>query len=177
MSIIVSRESPLEPVPTGVSLAVCANVFDIGWHKGFEGRPQWKVVILWELEKRRSSGERFLVMKKYTASLAERADLLRDLESWRGAPFTPEELKGFDLEDLRGAPCQLNLVAQTSGEGRIFAEVASIMRLQRGQTPLKPETPLSYIPEWVRKMAAEQLQASHEPEPAEEAHPGQRRRP
>jgi len=164
MSIFVSRpEGKYEAIPTGVRLAVCVNVFDIGWHPGFEGRLQRKVVILWELADRKQDGSRFQVTKSYTASLGEKANLLRDLESWRGSAFTEDELKRFDLEKLIGAPCQLNLVDKIRQDGRKFAEIVGVMRLSRGQAPLDIETGADYIPEWVKKEIA-----SQQPAPAHE---------
>jgi len=38
-----------------------------------------------------------MISKRYTMSLGEQSTLRKDLESWRGKKFTPEELQGFDL--------------------------------------------------------------------------------
>ena len=54
--------------------------------------------------------------KFYTNSLNEKANLRRDLESWRGKSFTDEELDKFDLESIVGRPCLLSIVAGRNGK-------------------------------------------------------------
>ena len=75
------------------------------------------------------------------ASLHERAALRKFLEAWRGRPFTPEELKGFDLTKLLGQPCLLGIVHQER-EGKTFAGISSCMKLPRGMTAPQASEPL-----------------------------------
>ena len=92
-------EHEYEPIPTGLKKAICVNVIDIGLQPGFQnGKPQQKVVLVWELEDLQEDGAHFLVTKKYTASLGDKAILRKDLKSWRGKDFEQDDLAGFDLE-------------------------------------------------------------------------------
>ena len=50
-----------------------------------------------------------VLSKQYTCSLSDTASLRKDLDSWRGRRFTDEELKGFDLRNIVGVPCQLSI--------------------------------------------------------------------
>jgi hypothetical protein len=99
-----------------------------------DGALQHKVDVAWQIEELRDDGKRFVVYKRYTASLNEKATLRHDLESWRGRPFTAGELAGFDLESVIGANCILNVVHNPSKKdsGKVFANVAAVMPLMKG---------------------------------------------
>lgn len=161
MSVIVKEEGgTYEAPPLGLQPAVCVNVLDVGYHKNNFDKLQHKVVVLWELEARKSDGSRFTMGKTYTASLNEKANLRKDLKSWRTRDFTPAELEGFDLEAVIGANCQLNLIS-ADRNGKTYTNIDSVMPKAKGQE-LRPETPRGSIPEWVQKMMNEAL-----PPPAE----------
>lgn len=157
MAVIVSDSGgTFEAIPTGVFPAVCCSLWDLGIQPGFQGKQTHKVVLGWEIDQRKTEGEwagkRFVVTKTYTASLNEKANLRKDLESWRGRPFTEEELKGFDLEKVVHAPCMLNLLEQVSQKGKKWTGIAAIMPLAKGTTKLEPETPRDYMPNWIKTL-------------------------
>jgi hypothetical protein len=81
-------------------------------------------------------GRPFIVQKRYTASLNEKATLRKELESWRGRPFTQEELDAFDLDKLIGANCQLNIQHVTK-EGKLYANVVSIVPLGKNMPKME----------------------------------------
>ena len=85
----------------------------------------------------------FVVWKRYTLSLHEKSALRKDLEPWRGRPFTEEELQGWDVESVIAAPCMISVVQNASG-GNVYANVSGIMRLPKGM-----EAP-NIIPSYVR---------------------------
>jgi hypothetical protein len=158
MSVIVTDNGgTFEAIPTGVFPGVCCSLWDLGLQPGFQGQGQaHKIVLGWEIDERKKEGEwagkRFVVTKTYTASLNEKANLRHDLESWRGKPFTGEELKGFDLEHVVGAPCMLNLVAQTTKAGKVWTGIVAIMPLAKGAERLQPEVPRDYMPKWIQAL-------------------------
>src|SRR5688572_6383173 len=100
------------PAPEGTHQAVCVDVIDKGLlpNPFKEGALQKKVDLAWQLSETRDDGKRFVVFKRYTASLNDKATLRHDLEGWRGRPFTAAELEGFDLENVIGKNCLLNVV-------------------------------------------------------------------
>ena len=156
--IVKKRDDDFKPIPTGLQPAVCVNVFDIGYQPGYQGGvPSPKVVILWELtcSERRDDGKRFQLTKLYTASLGEKANLRKDLETWRGKKFTDAELEGFELDNIKKVGCQLLLVESTTA-GKSFTNVAAVMAPPAGDKP-QVETATDFVPEWVRKKIAEQL--------------------
>lgn len=160
MPIIAKEENPGEPIPTGMQQAVCSMVCDIGTQRGqYQGKPSERrqAVIIWELAEKKTlgnyAGQPFQTSKFYTLSLSEKAKLRADLQSWRGRPFTEDELKGFDLEKLVGANCFLNIVPDENGKPKINA----ITPLAKGMEKILPT--MKTEPEWVAKKRAESIEA------------------
>lgn len=114
--------------PIGNHVARCYQVVDLGTHKGeYQGVPNSarKVSIRWELcEEKMTEGEMagkpFSVGKIYTASLSEKATLRHHLESWRGVPFSPAELQGFDSKNLLGKACLVNVGMTDKGKAKVL---------------------------------------------------------
>lgn len=128
------------PAPGGVHASVCCDVVDLGvLEVTYSGKTkkQHKVRILWQIEQSMEDGKPFIVQKRYTLSLHEKSSLRADLESWRSKPFSEDELKGFDLENLIGVPALLNVVPEMKN-GTVYANVKSIMKLPKNFTVLKP---------------------------------------
>lgn len=121
--------------PQGNHVARCIALIDLGTHHDeYEGKPivRNQVMVRWELpnEMEEFSGERkpMIVSKFYTNSLSEKANLRKDLESWRSRAFTIEELMKFDLMNILGKPCMLSVVHTEKGK----AKVASVAALPKG---------------------------------------------
>lgn len=136
--------SSYPPAPAGAHAGVCVDVVDLGVLKvswGGKEKQQHKVRIVWQIDEDREDGKPFQVSKRYTLSLHEKAALRKDLESWRGRAFTPNELEGFDLETLMGVAVLLNLIHNTR-DGVTYANVASLMRLPK---TMQAPTPRDYV--------------------------------
>jgi hypothetical protein len=130
------------PAPEGLHQAVCVDVWEIWTEKRpehFGGGLVDKTRLVWQLDKEDKDGRRFEVMGTYTASLHEKAKLRQHLESWRGRRFTDEELKGFELEQIVGVNCQIQVVHNVSANGKVYANVQAIVPLGKGQVKIRPE--------------------------------------
>jgi hypothetical protein len=128
-----------QPAPAGLHQAVCVDVIDLGvldvtWQG--QTKRQHKVNIAWQIAEDRDDGKPFLVFKRYTLSLHEKSGLRKDLESWRGKPFSREEEMGFDLENLIGKNCMLNVTHKTTGE-RTYANVVAVAPLHKKLPPMQ----------------------------------------
>lgn len=139
MPIFASASGGTEykPAPAGSHVAVCCDVVDLGVLEvtfGGKTKKQHKVNIFWQLsEELRDDDKPFIVRKRYTLSLHEKAALRKDLEAWRGRAFSNEELDKFDLENLLSVGCYVSVVHQTKADGSgTWANVASIMKLPKG---------------------------------------------
>jgi hypothetical protein len=142
MAIVAKRSSSSSsfvPCPPGLHQAVCVDVIDMGvievTYAGKTKR-QHKVRLAWQIaDLNPEDGKRYLAQRRYTLSLDDKASLRKDLESWRGKPFTLDELNGFDLEVLIGVNCQIN-VAHENKNGETYANVTAIVPLGRGMQKL-----------------------------------------
>jgi hypothetical protein len=146
MGLIVKQEQSggsFEPIEAGLHLSVCYGVIDLGTHYN----PTWdkrqrKVLIMWELPDVRIDVEKDgqtvnlprVLSNQYTLSLHEKSELYKHLISWRGKPFTPQELDGFNLFNIVGAPCQIQ-VMPVERSGKTYTNITSIVSAPKGYSP------------------------------------------
>lgn len=137
LTVKASNNDDFEMTPEGSYIGRCIKVIDMGTQtiNGQRGPKQSKkVLITWELlddEVKMKDGQPFAVSQNYTASLYEAAQLRKDLESWRGKKFTDEELEGFDLTNILGTYCLLQVIHSKDGQ---YANVQTIMKY-KGDKP------------------------------------------
>lgn len=169
MSLTISANSArsYEPIAEGTHVAICFGLIDIGlqYNEKYKNSAE-KVIILWELPDQQIEIDGKLqpriFSKEYTASLREKAILLRDLNAWRGRSFTEEELEAFDLRDVLGVPCFIQ-INHTERNGKKYANMASIMSLPKGvQRPVgtmeqisfdmdtSPLSEIEKLPKWIQ---------------------------
>ncbi len=132
------------PAPAGTHAAVCVDVVDLGMLEvnfGGKTKTQHKINIVWQIDESRDDGLPFQVRKRYTLSLHEKAGLRKDLESWRGRPFTPAELEGFDVETVLNVGCMLNVIHNVK-DASTYANVAAVMKMPKG---MAAPTARSYV--------------------------------
>jgi hypothetical protein len=160
-------KGPYQPAPAGPQLAVCCDVIDLGKeeNKFKPGTLQHKIRVRWLSQHLMADGRPFLIQKKYTLSLHPKAELSKDLESWRGAPFTDADRDaGFDIEKLLGKNCFLNVVHTTRGPNT-YADVMTVMRAPKGLATLT--VPADYVR--VKDQPAETPAATSAPPADDEA--------
>lgn len=188
------------PAPAGTHIARCIRVIDLGTQKDngqFGEKIGPKVMITWELPMEKhvfvpeKGEEPFVVSREYTLNLGEKSNLRKDLEAWRGRPFSEEELKGFNVGKLLGVPCMLNVVHKPGKTGGVFARIAGVSPMMKGVAcPPAVLATVIYdvdqgrddtfraLPEWIQnKIAAcenwktqpSSAQESHEPDASEYA--------
>jgi hypothetical protein len=63
-----------------------------------------------------ADGKPLIQSREYTVSLNEKANLRRDLEAWRGKAFSEDELKGFDISNILGHFCMVNISHRQKGD-------------------------------------------------------------
>jgi len=142
--------------PAGMHLGRCYRVIDLGTQKSvFKGQTKFlhKVRLIWEIHGTDDNGKQiamndgrpFSISKNYTLSWSDKANLRIDLQSWRGRPFTHEEMRRFDLKNILGAWCMLNVIETIGTDGRTYTNVDSV-------TPVPPIIKQNGIPEGVNKL-------------------------
>ena len=182
-------------VPAGIHHAICYGVIDEGSHF-YEKRGKWmhKIRLMFEFPdhriiiKKEGEDAQDLPMgrsNQYTLSLYSTSYLRRDLQSWRGKPFTKEELKGFEVRNVLGANCSVQIMHEEGNNGKIYDNITNIFPLTKGErrdsenpavffsfedeTPIIPER----LPEWIVKIIKESrewedLHPTSMPEPQNE---------
>lgn len=143
MVMLTDSGTDYKPIDAGNYAATCIRVIDLGTQThNYQGEEKSarKVRIFWEVPEVTVEWEGVerpaTISATYTASLHEKANLRKVLESWRGRSFTADELKGFDTKNVLGAACLLNVV-HTEKDGRTYANVAGVTPLIKGMQ--KPE--------------------------------------
>ena len=128
MSDLIIREDPsLYPVPEeGLHTAVLVDAVDLGQLETPWGSKH-KVSLIFELQSTDEDGKHFIIGKRFTRSLNDKATLRKFLEKWRGSKYTPSELtQGVDLENLIGMNATLFIVHNDTEE-RTYANIESIL--------------------------------------------------
>ena len=134
--IVEDKGGSFESTPSGMHLARCYRIIDLGTQKSeYMGVSKLlhKIMLGWEIHGvnddgtpiKMKDGRPFAMFKNYTFSWAEKANLRADLQSWRGKPFTQEEMRRFDLKNVLGAWCMLNVI-ETSKDGKVYTNVATV---------------------------------------------------
>lgn len=165
-----SGGSKFPPISEGTHTAICYSLVDIGVQKIVYDKTERtadQVVIAWELPdevvETQDGPVTRTISKTYTKSLHEKSGLRKDLKSWRGREFTDEELEGFDLKNIVGAPCLINIVHTTKNQNT-YANISSIMALPKGMERPKlsleklifdmdeaTDDDVAKLPEWLQK--------------------------
>lgn len=134
-----------DPVPAGVHFAICTTVVDLGLQPGSGKYPKPKhqvylkfeipdVLVTYEKDGKEKTGPS-TIGRKFGLSLSDKSHLKPFLVSWRGKPFTTDELEGFDITSVAGKVCQLNVVHEDKGDGsgKVFAKIAGAFQLIKEQ--------------------------------------------
>ena len=140
MSMMVKSEgnSEIKQLEPGVYTGIATAIIDLGIQENMMyGKQQRKAIIVWNIvgETVKVNDEELprVISKEYTMSLGEKSTLRKDLEAWRGRPFTTEELQGFDLKNILNVPCQLQ-INQQEKNGKTYVNIAAIMAIPKGMS-------------------------------------------
>lgn len=166
---IAKESKTYEPAPAGTHIARCFACIGLGTQHSEQYADSYKVQLMFELphETIQIDGQPMpmTISKDYSLSLGKKASLRKALDSWRGKPFTPEELEGFEVSKVVGAPCQLTIVHKLTSKGEMGARIETITGLAKGMIcPPQVHASVKYeieegessetfrkLPEWVQK--------------------------
>ena len=190
MKFPAKSTAEFEIVPAGNHVAICNAVVDLGLQpgSGIYPDPKHQVYLRWELPTERIKYQRdgkeiegpMSIGRTFTASMSEKANLRKLIESWFGKKFPNDEsAANFDCSHLLGRACLLNVTHTEKGQ-KTYANVANATPIPKGMTAEYPqhnvsllfslESPdqLAYdaLPEWLRKKIDERLrEEKHEKDP------------
>lgn len=137
MSVIVKETGgqTFPPHPEGQFPARCIDVWDVGIVETQYGKKHRVCVRFYCGQFHKIEGDLHPAFLDcyFNATLNEKSSLRAFLENWRGRVFTKDELDGFDLDNLVGAPALLQVVHK-QGEKKTYANVKVVMKLPGGMT-------------------------------------------
>lgn len=155
------------PVPPGTYMARCCAVIDLGTQTStFSGETKSRrtIRIAWELAgPKAADGKPMMIGRMYGLSLHEKASLRKDLQAWRGRPFTEDELKGFEMKNVLGKACMVTVVHEKKGNDT-HDNVAAVTAMPAGMAAPDLQSPAvffyidawdatvySNLPDWMKK--------------------------
>ena len=136
-----------DPAPQGMHVARCISLIDLGTkHDQMYDKEKHEIFIMWELpheiheytikgkdgEPDKDMAVPFTVSRFYTLSLSDKAHLRDHLESSRTRAFTEQELQGFEMKNILGQPCMVNVIHSPKKNGNgINSVVKSVTGLPK----------------------------------------------
>lgn len=159
-------------VSVGLHPAYCYGIVDIGHQDGAYGVHE-QVVLMFEVTDEhveiKGEEEPMILASFYTLSLSKRANLRKDLEGWRGRPFTEQELEGFDLPVVLGQGCTLDVRHDDNGKARIRGITGKMKGMHMPPMRNTPvlfnldehgeDSPEFYaLPEWLQKIIGKRVE-------------------
>lgn len=147
MSLIVRDQGggDFEQIPEGHYIARCYKIIDLGTQTAEwsgETKQREKIMFSWEIlddDTRMKDGQPFTISKRYTSSLHEKSQLRKDLQAWRGRRFTDEELEAFDLKNVLGAYCQIQVLHGAGKNDRVYENIEAIMYTKEKPTAVNKD--------------------------------------
>ena len=144
--IISDNSKEFKIAPAGNHMARLYSVIDLG-HQATEWAGETKimhkVVLTWELHGdddsgaplKTDDGKPLIVSKRYTVSLGDQARLRQDLEAWSNKKMTAEDRKNFDLKNLLGKFCMVNITHSEDGRYANISGISPVPTALRNAQP------------------------------------------
>lgn len=132
-------------------VARCYQMIEIGTvTEEYMGEPKTskKVRIGWEFPtetrvfKEENGEQPYVLSKEFTLSMHEKSNLRKVLGSWRGKPFTDQEAHSYDITQLLGKTCMIQVVHKTAKNGETYANIDTISTVPKGMTVPKAFNPI-----------------------------------
>lgn len=158
-------------IPAKSYLAIVCGVYDLGTQAGGTFGPKHQILLMWELHNRKGpvrdeEGRNLTISNFYTLSFGDKANLRRDVESMLNRNFSEAEAKeGYDIENLIGLPCRLQVEHGFKADNTPKDLVGSIMALDEDDAPPRAELNHVYfeitgpdceipqtVPDWINKI-------------------------
>lgn len=131
-----------EPVEAGNYVARCVKMIHYGTiTEDYQGTPRTanKVQLSWELPtelkvfKEENGEQPYMLSKEFTLSMHEKSSLRKWLEAWRGKNFSNNESEAFDITNLVGKACMLNVIHTTKND-KTYANISGVSSVPKGLT-------------------------------------------
>lgn len=144
ITVTEHKQSKFTPCPGGVHAAVCVDAVDLGTivHRYADEEPveQAKLALVYQVDEiNPDTNKRFEPSAEFTASMNDKANLRKWLESWRGKSYTDAEAgSGVPIHKLVGQAGLVTIEQVATRKGRTYAKLKAITPLMKGMTPMVP---------------------------------------
>jgi hypothetical protein len=160
-----------EVCPEGTMQAVVCDVIDHGWVKntwgGKGGEEIHKCTLRWQVAETMKDGRPYIAQHRYSVSLHERAALRKAVNAIRGKSLTEKEAADYELDELIGMNCLIQVVRVQKPRG-LFAEVVAIMGLPRGMASIQISGGYTRVKDREKKEKADKAATAGESRPPED---------
>lgn len=138
-----------EVAPAGNHVAICNAIVDLGLQpgSGMYPDPKHQVYLRFELPTETMSYQKdgatvtgpMSIGRSFTASMSEKANLRKFIESWFGKKFpTDEAAADFDMKAVLGRKCLLNVTHAEKG-GKTYANINNATPIPKGMSTDYPQ--------------------------------------
>jgi hypothetical protein len=147
---VQDKSEARKPIPAGNYYGVVVGIYDIGTQTGGQYGDKHKVVMQFELHKKKGicrgdDNKPLTTSKFYSLSFGKnnsgvKSALRNDVESILGRTFSDDEAKaGIDLFDLADKPCRISIKHEAKKNGDGVYEVATITTIDEDDPRLESE--------------------------------------
>lgn len=162
-NLIVRQEKrEFEKIKPGLINAICVGVWNIGKQKiEFQGEVKLKqqIIIGFEVQQRHSEkDEPMLQLSKFNMSLHEKSKLGPMIESWFSKTLSDSERYNYDLKQIVGKRCTLNLI-----ENGTWINIATILPAQESNKLASENVLQGEIPNFVKTMREKAVKEDEQP--------------
>lgn len=118
-------------ITPGANIGRCSALIDLGtqtmtWPGSSKPQTGRRVQITFTVFD--AAGKESRISKEFLFSMSDRAGLRKFMESWRGQPFSAEELDHFNPKKILAAPAMLNVAMKEGGDHKQRPQIAGIMK-------------------------------------------------
>jgi hypothetical protein len=138
-----------EVCPAGNIPATVIGLFDIGYQDedyNGERKEVRQVVVVYEMSKKQTTGQPFVMGQKFTWSLNAKASFRKMVESLTGTTFA--ESQKFDPRTLVGMPCMVQVAHDKKtkdGKERVYPKISAVAQFPDGlPAPSAVREPIVY---------------------------------
>lgn len=160
--VVTQEKREFEKIKPGLINAICIGVWNIGKQKiEFQGEVKFKtqVIIGFEVQQRHSEkDEPMLQLSKFNMSLHEKSNLGPMIESWFSKKLTNSERYNYDLKQIIGKKCTLNLIE--NGE---YINIATILPPQESNKLVSEDVLKGELPNFVKIMREKAVKEDEQP--------------
>lgn len=134
-------------IAAGVYVGRVARIIDLGTQPDSKFAPSRKLRFSFEIDAQMTDGKNFLVDKTYTASLATKSNLFKDLKAFANDLIAAAELTGdaVKIGDLLSRVAMIQVAPATSATGSEYSKVIGILAAPRGASGPIPTCESYYL--------------------------------